>query len=188
MYTFTPRNTHENDFPNPHNKPLAKLVRELHIKQLFPGEHLDHIGKKFVDYFHEALVLEQITGKRYTQQKTSNSVVVPLLTWSSDIFTLGGQRAYFGGLLEEIDPNMTWTFLEFDDLSWQVLYQYPRIVSRRMNALKDKLINDLEIYFCMPTNKRTGDAWFTKAFEHEAQQIGIGTHDLATMMFTVYWG
>lgn len=188
MYTYTPRSPHADDFPNPHHKPLGKLARELHIKQLFPGEHLDRIGKKFTDYFDEALVLEKIAKKPYAQEKGSDSAIVPLLTWSSDVFTLGGQRAYFGGLLEEIDPDMTWTFLEFDELSWQVLYQYPRVVSWRMNTLKNKLIKNLEIYFNVPSEKRNGDAWFTKAFEHEARQIGIGTHDLATMMFTVYWG
>lgn len=188
MYIYMPRNTHQQDFPNPHHKPLAKLLRELHIKQLFPGQHLDDLGTKFGDYFQDSLVLKDMSNKAFATQKTSNSIIVPLLKWSSDLFTLGGQRAYFGGLLEEIDPNMTWTFLEFDELSWQVLYQYPRMATGRMSQLKDKLIQDLEIYFGMPVEQRTGDAWFTKAFEHEARQIGIGTHDLATMMVTIYWG
>ncbi len=188
MYNYTPHNTHQHDFPNLHHKPLAKLARELHIKQLFPGLHLDDLGNKFGDYFRDSLVLELMSSKAFATQKTSNSVVVPLLKWSSDLFILGGQRAYFGGLLEEIDPNMPWTFLEFDELSWQVLYQYPRIATRRMGQMKDKLIQDLEIYFSTPVEQRTGDAWFTKAFEHEARQIGIETHDIATMMVTIYWG
>ncbi|KAL9128015.1 MAG: hypothetical protein Q9217_003209 [Psora testacea] len=188
MYNHVPHDPHRDDFPNPHYKSLAKLSRDLHIQQLFPGENLNHLGNKFANYFDECLALKEIASKRYARHTASSSTVVPLLTWSSDVFTMGGQRAYFGGLLEQIDPNMTWTFLEFDELSWQVLYQYPRFASRRMNVLKDKLIEDLEIYFGTAPEKRTGDAWFTKAFEHEARQRGIGTHDLATMMVTIYWG
>ena len=188
MYTYIPHAPHDKDFPNPHHKSLGKLARDMHIKQLFPGEHLNDLGNRFINYFHNSLALEQISIKSYATQKDSNSAVVPLLKWASDVLTLGGQRAYFGTLLEEIDPNMTWTFLEFDELSWQVLYQYPKLISRRMNVLKDKLIEDLDIYFSTPQDKRTGDVWFTKAFEHEVRQIGIGTHDLATMMVQVYWG
>ena len=188
MYEYIPHVPDKNDFPNPHHKSLGKLARDLHIKQLFPGEHLNDLGNKFVIYFHHSLDLKRIQTKSYSTQKTLDSAIVPLLKWASDVLTLGGQRAYFGTLLEEIDPTMTWTFLEFDELSWQVLYQYPKIISRRMNVLKDKLIADLVIYFGTPQDERTGDAWFTKAFEHEARQIGIGTYDLATMMIQIYWG
>ena len=79
-------------------------------------------------------------------------------------------------------------FLEFDELGWQVMFQYPRCASRKLHVLLDKLIKDLEKYCDTPTDQREGDAWFTKAFEHETRRIGIGKPDIATMIFTVYWG
>ena len=175
-------------FSNPQYKPLARLSRDLHVKQLYPGEHLDDLGKRFKNFLHKTLVLEEVAEKDYATQKTSESIVVPLLMWSSEVFVIGGQRAYFGSLLEEIDPNMVRTFLEFDELGWQVMFQYPRFASRKLHVLLDILIKDLEMYYDTPTDNREGDAWFTKAFKHEARRIGIGTRDIATMIFTVYWG
>lgn len=188
MYSYIPHSPHEKDFPNPLKKPVAKLSKDLHVKQLFPGDHLDDLGNKFANFFDESLVLKDISKKDYATQKTPESIVVPLLLWSSEVFVMGGQRAYFGRLLEDIDPSMARRFIEFDELDWQVLFQYPRFASRRMHALADSLIKNLETYHGTPTEKRMGDAWFTKAFEHEARQAGIGTHEIATMMLTVYWG
>lgn len=187
MYSYSQHEPDENDFPNPNHKTLAKLMKDLHVKQLFPGEHLDNLGNKFVEFFQESLTLEEVVKKSYTTKKTSDLVVVPLHAWTSEMITLGGQRVYFGRLLEEIDPEMTRTFLEFDELSSQVLYQYPRFMSGRMNFLKEKLIQDFVKYLGVPAEKRIGDAWFTKAFEHEALQRAVGTQDLATMMTTTYW-
>lgn len=48
------------------------------------------------------------------------------MLWCSDVFTRAGQEAYFGTLLEEIDPEMTWKFLECDERSYQIQFQYPK--------------------------------------------------------------
>lgn len=187
MYSYSQHEPNENDFPNPNHKTLAKLMRDLHVKQLFPGGHLENLGNKFIDFFRDSLILEEVVKKWYATEKTSNSVVVPLHAWTSEMITLGGQRVYFGRLLEEIDPEMTGTFLEFDELSSQVLYQYPRSMSGRMHFLKEKLIQNFATYLGVPAEERRGDIWFTKAFEHEALQRAVGNQDLATMMTTTYW-
>lgn len=187
MFSYRPHSPHENDFPNPLKKPLGKLTKDLHVRQLFPGQHLDDLCNKFVDFFDEFLVLEEISKMDFATEKTSESIVVPLRMWTSEVFIIGGQRAYFGRLLEDIDPNMARTFIEFDELGWQVLFQYPRFASRRMHAMADKLVANFEAYYGTPKEKRKGDAWFVKAFEHEARQAGLDTHDIATMMLPVYW-
>ena len=187
MFSYTPHSPHENDFPNPLKKSLGKLAKDLHARQLLPGQYLDDLCNKFVNFFDESLVLEEISKKDYATEKIPESIVVPLRVWSSEVFIIGGQRAYFGCLLEDIDPSMARTFIEFDELGWQVLFQYPRFASRRMHALADMLIEDLEKYYGTPAEKRKGDAWFIKAFEHEARQAGIDTHDIATMMLPAYW-
>ena len=60
MYNYVPHSLQENDFPNPQYKPLAKLSRDLHIKQLHPGEHLNDLGKKFESFLQKTLVLEEV--------------------------------------------------------------------------------------------------------------------------------
>ena len=176
-------------FPNPHGKPLATLARELHIHQLFPGEQLEYLGNKFIAYFEENLDLTMIARERfYASSCGDEEVVVPLMIWASDFFTNAGQRVYFGDKLSELDPDLTWTFLEYDQLSWQILYQYPGFLCKQMRSARDKLISSLERYFDLPMEQRTGDAWFTKAMEREMRQIGMTTKDIAPMMMTIYWG
>lgn len=188
MAMFTPMPAKEEGFPNPKGKPLGRLARELHINQLYPGENLSILDDKFIQSFGEQLDLGKVADTAYAKRAGSDEVIVPLMTWSSDIFTRAGQVAYFGELLSVIDPNLTWTFLEFDDLSWQILFQYPRIVSRRMHSARERMTVALEKYFSIPADKRGEQAWFTKAMELEMRSIGINTHDIATMMTTIYWG
>lgn len=175
-------------FPNPQNKPLAKLARELQIHQLFPGRELDALCAAFVGYFKQTLTISTMSQYRYTRSSTDHDVVVPLYTWVSDTFISAGQDAYFGPVLGEVEPELTWAFLEFDDLTWQVLYQYPKFLASKMIKGKSKVISGLERYFTLPAEKRVGAAWFTPGMETEMKNLGFNTHDIAVMMMTIYWG
>ena len=179
---------HKAVFPNPQNKPLAKLARELHIYQLFPGKPLDGLRGAFVEYFNRSLSLEPMSQYRYLRVSTDQAVVLPLYTWVSDLFISAGQEAYFGSMLGQVEPELTWAFLEFDDLTWQVLYEYPKILARTMIKAKSKVIAGLERYFTLPTDQRGDAAWFTPAMEKEMRNLGFDTHDVAVMMMTIYWG
>lgn len=185
---YKPMDPKKANFPNPQNKPLAKLARELHIYQLFPGKNLDSLYANFVEYFKQSLNLKTMSQYRYTRISTDHDVVVPLYLWVSDVFVSAGQEAYFGPALAQVEPELTWAFLEFDDLTWQVLYQYPKFLASTMIRTKSKVIDGLERYFTLPTDKRPGASWFTPAMETEMRNLGFGTHDVAVMMMTIYWG
>ncbi|KAL9038663.1 MAG: hypothetical protein Q9180_002996 [Flavoplaca navasiana] len=185
---FSPMPTDKDGFPNPHGKPLGRLARELHTTQLYPGENLTKLDNKFIESFGAQLSFEKMAESTYATRDEKGGITVPLLRWSSDLFTRAGQAAYFGDLLGTMDPELTWTFLEFDDLSWQILFQYPRIVSHRVHTARERLTAVLEKYFSVPAEDRGEQAWFTHAMEHEMRTIGISTHDIATMMTTIYWG
>lgn len=187
---FRPLDPDTNGFPNPLHKNLAKFSRDLHIHQLFPGELLDLLGLRFVNFFDDNLRLNSIAKKctYSTPDKASDGLVVPLMVWSSDMFTRAGQMAYFGDRLGQINSNLTWDFLEYDDFSWQVLYQYPKFLSRRMSKAKSKVVSALETYFGLPAKERKEEAWFITEIEYHMRQLGINTHDIATMMMTIYWG
>lgn len=175
-------------FPNPKGKPLAILARELHIHQLYPGENLSYLGERFVSYFEQHLDLQSMADQRSYVTGCGDSVTLPLMIWVSDFTIRGGQRAYFGDYLEEIDPDISWSFLEFDDFSWQILYQYPKFLCRKMINAKDKVTAALERYFATPMGQRSGDAWFTKAIEQEMRSLDLNTKDISIMMQTIYWG
>ncbi|KJZ75448.1 hypothetical protein HIM_05144 [Hirsutella minnesotensis 3608] len=185
---FTPLPKDKEGFPNPHGKPLGLLFRQMHIKQLFPGPNLSHLENRFYEFFDQNLELSML-GKvcPYAQSRTSDRIVLPLTKWCSDFFCKSGQAAYFGPRLAEIDTGLTNAFITFDDLSYQVIYQYPRLLSRSMLAARDRVINGLRQYLQLPHDQRSEDVWFVKAMESEMRAIGLSAEDMAIATMTIYW-
>jgi hypothetical protein len=175
-------------FPNPHNKPLANLARDLHFTQLFPGNHLDELLNTFHECFDKSFVMKSLRQLSYVKCVSDRSVVLPLNLWTSDVMIRAGQEAYFGAYLGEVDPDLTWNFLAYDDLTWQVLYQYPKFLASTMYKAKEKVVDGLERYFTAPAEMRGKSSWFTPAMEKEMRNLGFDTHDVAVMMMTIYWG
>ena len=83
---------------------------------------------------------------------------------------------------------MTWKFLEFDELSYQIQFQYPKWLSTKMHRAKEALVKDLMVYFETNQEQRHGDAWFVKAMEDEMRALKLSTYDMSVMMLTIYWG
>ncbi|KAL6233351.1 hypothetical protein BDW75DRAFT_215334 [Aspergillus navahoensis] len=188
MYKPLPKE--KDGFPNPHGKPLGTLARQMHINQLYPGNNLDFLERQFLEYVEPRLTAQGLRERPYATvpPDSQGGIVLPLMEWSSDFFARAGQRAYFGPQLEELDPGLPQTFIHFDELSWQILYQYPNFLAGEMKSSRDKIQHELKRYFQIPPEKRHGDAWFTKAMENEMRALGIGEDDVATMMVTIYWG
>lgn len=187
MYTPLPKD--KEGFPNPHEKPLATLARGMHIHQLYPGERLDFLEKQFLTWFDNHLNIEELEKAcPYSISSTDTAITLPLMEWCSDGFTRAGQKAYFGDALARIDPTLTKTFIVFDELSWQVLYQYPDFLAREMKQARDTITRALLKYIQLPQSHRSGDAWFTKAMENEMRALNICEEDIARMLVTIYWG
>ena len=175
-------------FPNPQRKPLARLGREIHMNQLFPGKRLDDLSRTFIRYFHNCLSIKHMGQCPYALKVSEHAAVLSLYAWTSDILVCAGQEAYFGPLLADMEPKLSWDFLTFDDHTWQVLYQYPKFLAGEMVRAKDEVIAGLERYFDVPVEARGGSAWFTPAMEAEMRNVGFDTHEVAVMMMTIYWG
>jgi hypothetical protein len=167
----------------------AKITRQLHHHQLFPGNLINDIGADFIQYFEKTMTVDYLKAQEgYATPLDDDTVTVSLFALNSDIFTNAAQEAYFGSRLRTIEPNMAWTMLEFDDLAWQLLFKYPPFLSRRMRAAKDKAVDALEQYFACPQTERTDTAWFTPTFETEMRKADLNNRDLAISAMTIYWG
>ncbi|KAI2469099.1 cytochrome P450 [Annulohypoxylon bovei var. microspora] len=167
-------------FPNPNGKPL-----------LHPGNQLDDLERRFLRWFERHLepdMMVETYGSSVAHKDKDVAVTVPLVQWCSEFFTLASQEAYFGPELAHIDPHLHETFIVFDELSYQILYQYPRLLAGKMRAAKAQLQHAMKAYLRLPRSKRTGNAWFTDAFETECKALGIDENQIAIMFFTVYWG
>ncbi|KAJ2992203.1 hypothetical protein NUW58_g2242 [Xylaria curta] len=176
-------------FPNPDGLALGYFVRSMHHEQLFPGRKLDLLEQVMKDWFDQHLHLTTLRKlcAPYSSSTNEHFIEVPLTKWCSELFTRAGEVAYFGDTLQHIEPNMATVFLQYDDLSWQVLYQYPTVFSRTMHAAIGRMQGVFLQYFEVPQSERCKDAWFTKAIENECHALGINRQDMARFMTTVYW-
>ena len=185
---FSPLPKDKKGFPNPHGKPLGILFRQMHIHQLFPGENLTFLETRFYEFFDKHLHLKQLQQTcPYASSQSPESIVLPLTQWCSDYFVKGGQSAYFGHKLAEIDPTLTDAFIVFDELSYQVIYQYPRFLAQEMQSARDRVLVGLKKYLQLPHEDRSDDAWFVKAMETEMRAIGMSADDMAIATMTIYW-
>lgn len=175
-------------YPNPNQKPLSKLARDMNMQQLFPGPALDKLTSDFISYFERAFSWDRMLSCSYSRSSARNEMIVSLADWTTDVLTNAGQTAFFGAHLANIDPMMAFKFRDFDDRAWQVFYRYPEILSKTMHGAKEKLVSNFKEYFDAPAEMRNDAAWFTSALEAEMKNIGLSRHDMATIMMTIYWG
>lgn len=134
-------------------KHLVRLCKEYQLEQLTPGSRLDQLIGPAIALLERHMTIESILNRGagwYSRDSSSaeqGSVQVSLYQWISDIFIDIGTRAYFGDLLQKIKPSLTRNFLAFETLSWQAMYQYPRILWGDMMGAKQKLQDAMGEYF-----------------------------------------
>jgi hypothetical protein len=187
MYGITDGN--RKVFRSSDTKPPARMARDFHIHQLFPGNLLNDIGLEFITYYERTLNIEHLASRtKYATQTGPGSISVSMFALMSDIFTNAAQEAYFGSWLRMLEPRMADLLLEFDELGWQLLFRYPNLLTSKMRSAKDQVVDALEIYFETPQDMRTDTVWFTKALEAEMRRVGINNRDIAMMVMTIYWG
>jgi hypothetical protein len=129
-------------FPNPQGGSLGgTLVWSLYIHQLYPGEDLDHLEARFLEYFEKHLTLSILRKAcaPYLRSQDDSSIEAPLMRWCSEYFVRARGLAYFGDMLGAVDPELAPTFIAFDDLSWQAILR-----SETANAFNGDKLVDLE--------------------------------------------
>lgn len=185
MFTRLPKD--KPGFPNPHGKSMGILFREMHIHQLFPGDNLTFLETSFHGFFDRHLRHDALLQLPYATPDTSSSIVVPLVQWCSDFFVKASQEAYFGPKLAELDPHLTDHFIIFDELSYQIIYQYPHFLAGKLQRSRDSILTGFKTYLQLAPEQRTGDAWFIKAAEAEMRRLDLSSQDMSIALLAFYW-
>ncbi|CAJ2512847.1 Uu.00g009660.m01.CDS01 [Anthostomella pinea] len=181
VYTALP--TDKTGFPNPQGESLGVLAQRMHAHQLHPGESLVALQKQVQAWVDRNLTIADLAMYPSSVTKGPTSIEVPLYQWCSEIFIQLGQDVYFGRKLAEIDPGLPAAFLAFDELIWEMLYQYPNFLSADMTMPRAQVIASLNKYFDVPQSQRSGGtAWLINAMEDEMRAIGVEGEDLAVVL------
>ncbi|KAI0805366.1 putative cytochrome P450 [Xylaria sp. FL0064] len=144
-------------------KHLVKLCKDYQLEQLSAGNRLEKLVASSVDLIKLRMNINTIANQSwYTSSGGPDHVTVSLYQWISDVFIEMGTRAYFGEHLHEIEPNLTRTFMKFEALSWQAMYQYPSFLCADMDKAKNRLQRAMTVYFEKPNingNTRKAPFW-----------------------------
>ncbi|GAB1315261.1 Abscisic acid 8'-hydroxylase 4 [Madurella fahalii] len=178
---------------SPPYKHLVRLCKEYQLEQLSPGNRLDQLVGRSTALMRRHLEMESILnrGRHWYASPTGpggDCVTVSLYQWISDVFIDMGTQAYFGRLLQEIEPDLIRTFMAFETLSWQAMYQYPSFLCKEMMDAKAKLQHAMEVYFYRtPKSQRADASWFISRIEEETSRLQVAPADSAIFFFQLFW-
>ncbi|MCJ1477784.1 hypothetical protein MMC13_006457 [Lambiella insularis] len=142
-----------------------------------------------VEKFEKSLALSRFVPQcSYVILATDNKAIVSCKKWTSEIALNAFQSAYFGDSLNVIDPGMSRSLVKFDELSWQIFYQLPRLWSREMYSEKEKITKSFKIYFETPIEKRGEAAYFSQRLEKQYRSLGFSSQEMASLFTVTYWG
>ena len=186
---YSPLPSDKPGFPNPEGLSLGVLAQRMHVHQLHPGENMVVLQGKVRDWINRELNFEVLAKEcTYSPFQSSTTIHLPLYEWTSDYLVRIGQYVYFGDVLSQVNPNYPITDLEFDELIWKMLYQYPSFLCRDMTAPRDQMMASLKAYFQIPQSQRREQAaWIINAMEDEMRALGVDDENLAIMVFHLYF-
>lgn len=171
-------------FPNPEGLSLGVLAQKMHVHQLHPGDNMFVLQSKARDWINREL--DPSLLRRNSSSPTT--IELSLYEWTSDFFVRLGQYIYFGDVLNHVDPNYADAYIEFDELIWKMLYQYPSFLCRDMTNPRDKMMASLKAYFQLPPHERRAQAaWLINTIEDEARALGVDDDNLAVLVFHLYF-
>jgi hypothetical protein len=178
-------------FPNPNGDSMSTLVHSINVHQGYPGRNLVDLDGLFVKWFDHQFRFPSImdTCAHYSMKTSSEtcSIQVPLWQFCSEIQVKVAGDVYFGDTLGQVEPDYVRTFLEFDDLCWQILYQYPSFMTTKLTTAMKKMQGALERYLRIPQSQRNS-VFQIKTEEDELRRIGVSEHDMAILFFNIFWG
>lgn len=188
---FQTQHTNKDGGLSPSYKHLVRLCKEYQLEQLSPGNRLDQLVGPSISMMSRYVSVDSLIhrGRNWYSSTgvDAGSVTLSLYQWVSDVFIDLGTKAYFGNLLQEIEPDLIQTFISFETLSWQAMYQYPSFLCGDMLAAKARLQNAMAQYFATPKGQRADISWFIAKIEHETDRLQISRADSAIFFFQLFW-
>jgi hypothetical protein len=172
--------------PNPQQKCLVLLYRDMIKTQIQPGPNLDRIGKRFIESISAVTKWESMTPA-YLLENLGERRTVSLKNWCANVIVGSASTAFFGETLLKSHTSLLKDFLHYDDNSWMLMFRYPRFLAPAMYRSMDRAIEAFSKYFEMPREERPGASWFVKALEEEKKAINMDNWDMGVLVFMSYW-
>ncbi|RAL64705.1 hypothetical protein DID88_001736 [Monilinia fructigena] len=114
---------------------------------------------------------------------------ISLLALCHDVLVKPVSATVFGNVLYNVEPDLSDIFRKFDDNSWKMNYELPRLVAPGVYDAKDEIRSVIPRYLQLPGESRGDAAWIIHALKYElgVGSAGIGEEDIALFFFGPFW-
>ncbi|PTD08887.1 hypothetical protein FCULG_00011077 [Fusarium culmorum] len=95
---------------------------------------------------------------------------------------------FFGKVLLEQSPEILHSFPIFDRHAWEMVFRAPKLMFNTAHNTKSSIIDGLTRYLELPQSERRDAASFILRSEDAMRKNGVGSRDIAAMVFKLFWG
>lgn len=169
---------HEKHRKPPGRKHLVDRSSDFHRLQLLPGPQLEELNERFISRIEHGTKWSNVP-KSCVLSSTADEMTVSLYRWCGEVLVDAATRAFYGDVLIDSEPRLIHDFLEFDEHSWMLLYQYPSIFAKVMTAPRERVMQAFDRYVSMPAQQRQDATTYTKSLEAEQTKAGMKSRDIA---------
>ncbi|CAG8958377.1 hypothetical protein HYFRA_00011054 [Hymenoscyphus fraxineus] len=167
-------------------KVVAHAGEDFFKQQLQPGGHLQPLFATIQAKISDCIQLDSLSPKTVVST-TESSKTISLLEFCHAVLVKPVSTAVFGNVLYEVEPKLSEIFRKFDDNSWKMNYELPRLVAPDVYAAKDEIRAAMLRYIKLPSETRQDAAWIIHALEDELRSAGISEEDIASFFFGPFW-
>lgn len=165
------------------------MVELYQHHQLLPGEKMDKIAKAFVADVDQKLHWQRLHDepRPYIDILSPGVIQLSLMDWTADVFIHATTEMYWGKSIWEVAPDLTASFLKWEETTWKYVFQLPRSLSKDMYTARDQLIGAFRTYFAQPKAERADANYFVEMAEEELRDIAFGDFDVAKANMLQHW-
>lgn len=184
----------ENEAPffvkeNPLDKRFIDIQDEWIKEQFQGGERAKAAEKLLLEYLDKLLIWDKLSTPRYLISEDPEHGTKSLSLYSFCRYTLvdAACMTFIGPEILDIDPQFVEHYVQWDNTSWKIPHQVPRIFCRDLNKARDKLVDAFVKYYSRPEEERPRISWLFNRMQSEQQRLGFSVQETASISILMLW-
>ena len=98
-----------------------------------------------------------------------------------------GVYAFFGTMIDQIDPKFIQNMLIFNEKAWMSFFRVPSMFSLAMSNPKRALIETFQKFASLPETLRHDQSWSVRQILIAQEIVGIDLKSRACMLLVILW-
>jgi hypothetical protein len=174
--------------PNSKQKPMALLAEDIMGKQLLQNARFDDLMSRVLDFIDIRTQFETIPSSAVLNASVDNNKTVSLMKWAQYTMIEAVTVSWFGAAIWDISSTITTDMICLDGDIWKLLYQFPRLWSRDVQAALDRLHHCFLKYVRLHPSQKADQSWAARVTEEQLRLRALSDEDIAAQLMMVFWG